>query len=73
MGRPILPKAMRNMERAGVPRSVALKISGHKTENIYQRDTIVNESNIQDAPRRLLGHNLGTTPSPSVDIAHVSG
>jgi hypothetical protein len=73
MGTPILPKAVRNMERAGVPRSVAMKISGHKTENIYQRDTIVNESDIQDATRRLLRRNLGTTPSSSVDIAHVSG
>lgn len=65
--------AMRNMERAGVPRSVAMKISGHKTESIYRRYAIVSESDIQDATRRLLGHNLGTLPSPSVDSAHVSG
>ena len=65
--------AVRNMERAGVPRSVAMKISGHKTEWIYRRYAIVNESDIQDATRRLLGHNLGTLPSLSVDIAHVSG
>src|SRR5438105_2717765 len=68
--------AVRNMERAGVPRSVAMKISGHKTESIYRRYAIVSESDIQDATRRLIGHaghNLGTLPSPSVDIAHVSG
>ena len=63
----------RNMERAGVPRSVAMKISGHKTEFIYRRYAIVTELDIQDATRRLLGHNLGTLPSPLVDIAHVSG
>lgn len=68
--------AVRNMERAGVPRSVAMKISGHKTESIYRRYAIVSESDIQDATRRLLGHNghnMGTLPSPSVDIARVSG
>jgi integrase len=64
--------AVRNMEQAGVPRSVAMKISGHKTESIYRRYAIVSKSDIQDATRRLLGHNLGTLPSPSVDIAHVS-
>lgn len=64
--------AVRNMERAGVPRSVAMKISGHKTESIYRRYAIVSESDIQDATRRLLGHNLGTLPSPSVDTSRVS-
>ena len=61
------------MERAGVPRSVAMKISGHKTESIYRRYAIVSESDIQDATRRLLGHSLGALPSPSVDTLHVSG
>lgn len=29
--------AVRNMERAGVSRSMAMKITGHKTESIYRR------------------------------------
>lgn len=66
--------AVRNMERAGVPRSVAMKISGHKTESIYRRYAIVSESDIQDATRRLLSRaqNGHTTPS-SVDSALISG
>ena len=66
--------AVRNMERAGVPRSVAMKISGHKTECIYQRYAIVSESDIQDSTRRLLSRaQNGHTAASSVDSAHVSG
>ena len=32
--------AVRTFERAGVPRSVAMSIVGHKTESIYRRYAI---------------------------------
>ena len=34
----------RNLERAGVLRSVAMKPTGYKTENVYRRYAIVSES-----------------------------
>ncbi|MGH9424777.1 MAG: hypothetical protein ACRD2L_00495 [Terriglobia bacterium] len=37
--------AVRNLERAVVPRSVAMKLTGHKTEAVYRRYAIVCEAN----------------------------
>ena len=45
--------AVRNMERARVPRSTAMKVSGHKTESIYTRYAIVDPEMMDDATRRI--------------------
>jgi integrase len=47
--------AARDMERQGVPRGVAMKIIGHKTEAMYRRYAIVNEADIREAARRRTG------------------
>lgn len=38
--------AVRNMEQAGVPRSVAMQITGHRTESIYRRYAITNHADL---------------------------
>jgi integrase len=45
--------AVRNLERAGIPRKVAMQMVGHRTESIYRRYHIVAESDIHDAGARL--------------------
>lgn len=41
------------MDRAGISREVAKKISGHKTDSAYIRYAIVDNRDIKDAGKRL--------------------
>jgi integrase len=54
--------AVRTFERAGVPRSVATSIVGHKTESIYRRYAIVDEAMQREAAARL--HMWASGPQP---------
>jgi integrase len=47
--------AVRAMEQRGVPRSVAMKLTGHKTESVYKRYAIVSPGDLQQAARKLAG------------------
>ena len=45
--------AVRNLERASIPRKVAMQMVGHRTESIYRRYHIVAEADIHEAGARL--------------------
>ena len=45
--------AVRNLERAGVPRSAAMKMVGHRTESIYRRYAIADEAMLKESAEKL--------------------
>lgn len=65
---------VRNLRRLGVQESIAMRISGHKTRDVFERYNIVDEADLADAASRLdakqnaaavevnrdFGHDLGT-------------
>jgi integrase len=44
---------VREMERAGIPRSVAMSLVGHRTQAIYSRYAIVDATQLREAVERL--------------------
>jgi hypothetical protein len=53
--------AVRGLERAGVPRSTAMAMVGHRTEAIYRRYAIVDEVMLHEAAEKL-------APGPKVSL-----
>jgi hypothetical protein len=51
--------AVRNLERGGVSRSAAMKITGHKTESVYRRYAMVNEADMREAAVKLAALHAG--------------
>jgi integrase len=45
--------AVRNLVRAGIAQSVAMQMTGHKTDSVFRRYDIVSGQDLHDAARRL--------------------
>jgi len=46
-------RSLKHLDRAGVPQTVAMKITGHKTASVYRRYNIVNHQDLQNAAAAL--------------------
>lgn len=45
------------MVRSGVPQSIAMRISGHKTASMFRRYDISNEGDLREALLRVESYN----------------
>ena len=45
--------AVRRLERAGVPRAVAMKLTGHKTESVYRLYAIADAASLSEGVEKL--------------------
>jgi integrase len=57
--------AVRNLERAGVPRSTAMALVGHKTEAIYRRYAITDEAMLKEGVAKLAALHQLQRETPS--------
>jgi len=70
--------AARNMVRGGVPQSVAMRVTGHRSDTMFRRYDITSLDDKADALRRAsehaktraaVGENVAVFPGPSVNAA----
>jgi integrase len=56
--------AVRNLERAGVPRSAAMAMVGHRTESIYRRYAIADEAMLKEGAIKLAAFHASEMNGP---------
>jgi len=65
--------AVRNLDRAGVPRSVAMQLTGHRTEAVYRRYSIVSEGDLVAGVGRVAALHASSRTVPAQIAASAAG
>jgi len=61
--------AVRNLARAGVPRSTAMEMVGHRSESIYRRHAIVDEAMLKEGAAKLQAlHEIQAPAAPVIPL-----
>jgi integrase len=58
--------AVRRYERAGLSRSTAMKLTGHKTESVYRRYAIVSSADLREGLAKVAALTPSTPPAAQV-------
>jgi hypothetical protein len=58
------------MIRAGVPRKIAMLLSGHKTESVFERYNITEDHDLEDAVRKTQAY-VDQLPREREEVAQI--